>query len=198
MFSVVGRDVFLTCDREDVKRIEREAEARRLASEQRERDEKEQKKAKAKKSYKKGRVPIALVQPEGGSPLAELVPESLTQSLEVETLERDTLFEASRVLSEATPAKEDSPSPHGKRMSTIDARRPLASLKLSPMRSLSHDRSDLTDAMRSNPVLSSKQILEARAVAEKQQREDIAKVREINKVMKRLGKEEHQKNIELF
>ena len=61
MFSVVGRDVYLTCAKEDVKRIEREAEERRLASEQRHRDEKVLKKAKAKKSYKKGKVPIALV-----------------------------------------------------------------------------------------------------------------------------------------
>ena len=74
----------------------------------------------------------------------------------------------------------------------------LATLKLSPLRSLSHDRSDLTDMMRSNHVLSNKQIRDMRAAAEKQQREDVAKVREINKVMKRLGKEEHQKNIELF
>ena len=62
--------MYLTCARADIKKIEREEAARRLASAQRHREEKEQKQAKAKMSYKKGKAPLSIVAPEGATPLA--------------------------------------------------------------------------------------------------------------------------------
>lgn len=43
-----------------------------------------------------------------------------------------------------------------------------------------------------------KEMMEIRTQIEEQKRKDISKVREINKLMKSMGKEEHQNNIKLF